>query len=231
MGWAQSARPSSAKELFNAPGAPPALGLRYSILLYGADDSAREVDAATDFRSGERIRIRLQANDSGHLYVVLKGSSGNWRVLFPSKEFGEGNNTVERGQVYDIPGRSRFIFDEQAGVERLFLVLSRQPEASLERLIYKLEEGSSAPAGEKTISEQTAVPDQMVERLRSQVRARDLVFEKVDQSAAAAPSRPKPGSEELRPAAAGGMEKAIYVVNPSRAADARLVVDLNLKHH
>jgi hypothetical protein len=50
-------------------------------------------------------------------------------------------------------------------------------------------------------------------RLRSQLYARDLVFEKVDEST--------PGDKK---------EKAAYVVNWNTAPDARLVVDLSLKH-
>jgi hypothetical protein len=52
---------------------------------------------------------------------------------------------------------------------------------------------------------QASVGDNVVSKLRTQ--SRDLVFEKVDSS-----------------------ENAAYVVNPSTAPDARLVVDVALKH-
>ena len=52
----------------------------------------------------------------------------------------------------------------------------------------------------------------VVERLRAQVSSRDLVFEKVD------------GEVD------GKVENASYVVNPSPSPDARLVVDVALKH-
>jgi len=61
--------------------------------------------------------------------------------------------------------------------------------------------------GAKALVAQASVQDDVVTKLRGQVASRDLVFEKVDSS-----------------------ENAAYVVNPSTAADARLVVDIALKH-
>ena len=52
----------------------------------------------------------------------------------------------------------------------------------------------------------------MVERLRSDLKSRDLVFEKVDEEA---------GDRK---------EKAVYVANPTGSGDSRLVVDVLLKH-
>jgi hypothetical protein len=63
------------------------------------------------------------------------------------------------------------------------------------------------------------VGDDVVNRLRDEVKSRDLVFEKVDEM-----SIMTNGSEVKT-------EKATYVVNPSRTDDARLVVDVALKHN
>ena len=83
----------------------------------------------------------------GILYVVAQGSSGNWQVLFPSREVSNGSNLVHRGETRLVPGgnQGQFVFDEQAGTEKLFFVLSRQPEPSLEKLIYSMG-GQTAPA-------------------------------------------------------------------------------------
>lgn len=209
-----------------SPSAVP-LGLRYSILKYGGDDEAIEVDPDMVFRSGDRIRLRVQVNDTGYLYVVTQGSSGNWRVLFPSSEQDDGSNRVTRGRSYDIPRRTRFVFDEQPGTEKLFLVLTRTPENDLDQLIYKLENPREAapaadPAKPKAVPTMLAmnnltVSDDLISRMRGKVTARDLVFEKVNED--------KPAPQSKRDA-----EKAVYVANPSREASARLVVDIQLKH-
>lgn len=215
VGYAASARP---------------LGLRYSILKYAGDQDYMEVDPDLVFRSGDRIRLRLQVNDPAYLYIVMKGSSGNWRVLFPSPEYDSGSNRVLPGRDYDIPSRTRFVFDETPGEEKLFFVVSRQPENDLDKLIYELDQPSStakpaaAPPATKPVKTMMAmntinVSDDLVGQLRGKVIARDLVFEKVDEKTAP-------------PAAAGvpAKEKAVYVVNPSTGSESRLVVDLSLRH-
>jgi hypothetical protein len=195
------------------------LGLRYSLLRKSGGDNYEEVDAGTVFHSGDRIRVSVESNDSAYLYVVMRGSSGSWKLLFPSSEVGGGSNLVESGRQYLIPpSPGRFAFDEQAGEEKLFLVLSRRPEPSLEQLIYSLSSGGK-PAEEKAPKQMLIaqamgpIDDSLVNRLRGQVYARDLIFEKVDETT--------PGDKK---------EKAVYVVSPNGASDSRLVVDLSLKH-
>jgi hypothetical protein len=195
------------------------LGLRYSLLRNAGGDRYEESDADTVFRSGDRIRVSVESNDTAYLYVVIRGSSGSWKLLFPTPEVSGGSNVVESGRQYMIPPPpGRFAFDEQAGEEKLFLVLSRRPEPSLEQLIYSLSSGEK-PAEEKAPKQmllaQASLPidDSLVNRLRGQVYARDLIFEKVDETT--------PGEKK---------EKAVYVVNPAGARDSRLVADLSLKH-
>jgi hypothetical protein len=179
------------------------LGLRYAVLRRDASGQYSEVDADTNFRSGDRIRLKVDANTSGYLYVVMQGSSGTWKLLFPSAEVAGGSNLVHKGESRQIPpgDRGQFVFDEQAGNEKLFIVLTRQPEPDLDKLIYSI---GGKP---ESLVAQAAVRDDVVAKLRAQVASRDLVFEKVDSS-----------------------ENAAYVVNPSKSADARLVVDIALKH-
>jgi hypothetical protein len=199
-----------------SPSTEKPLGLRYSFLR-NAGDEYREVSPDTVFRSGDRIRVAAQSNGEGYLYIVMKGASGTWKVLFPSAGIADGSNRVAAGrQTLIPPPPDRFAFDEQAGEERLFIVLSRKPEPSLEKLIYSL--GSASPAAneppKQLLSASLApVDDALVGRLRDQVYARDLVFEKVDDAT--------PGDKK---------EKAVYVVNPTGSPESRLVADVTLKH-
>ena len=204
------------------------LGLRYSILKYAGDDDYVEVDPDLVFRSGDRIRLSIQVNDTAYLYVVTQGSSGNWRVLFPSPEYDAGSNRVVARRQYNIPGRTRFVFDEQPGTERLFLVLTRRPETDLDKMIYDLDSGAAAPEPTsdapkkaqpiKTLMAMNSIGDDVVSRIRGQMLARDLVFEKISDDPKTA------GKSDHEP------EKAVYVVNPNRGDDSRLVVDVSLKH-
>jgi len=182
------------------------LGLRYAVLKRDASGQYTEVDPDTNFRSGDRIRLHVDANTSGYLYVVMQGSSGTWKLLFPSAEVAGGSNLVRKGESRQIPSgdRGQFVFDEQAGSEKLFIVLTRQPEPDLDKLIYSMG-GKPGDAKDRSLVAQASVSDNVVSKLRTQ--SRDLVFEKSDSS-----------------------ENAAYVVNPSTAPDARLVVDVALKH-
>jgi hypothetical protein len=217
------AAPKAAGQDAHSVEASVPLGLRYAVLKRDASGKFQETNPDTTFRSGDRIRIQVDSNTSGYLYVVMQGSSGNWSVLFPSPEVSSGSNLVHKGQSLQIPpgDRGQFVFDEQAGAEKLFLVLTRQPEADLDKLIYSMG-GGAAPfprdSNRVTIAKAT-IQDDLINRLRSQVNARDLVFEKVDESTPVSSSKEAPR-----------VENAAYVVNPSAAPDARLVVDLTLRH-
>ncbi|WP_321472816.1 DUF4384 domain-containing protein [uncultured Paludibaculum sp.] len=205
----------------NSNAAP--LGLRYSILKYTGEDDYVEVNPEYVFHSGDKIRLRVQVNDPGYLYVVMQGTSGAWRVMFPAPEIDAGSNHVVPNRLYDLPGKTRMFFDEQAGTEKLFVILSRQPLKEMDQVIYDLDAGKkvqSAPASEapKSMMASAAIGNPLVSQMRGGVMARDLVFEKVDES------KPAPISE------GGRKETATYVVNASLSADSRLVADINLKH-
>jgi hypothetical protein len=196
------------------------LGLRYSVMKRDASTKFVEVDQDTAFHSGDRIRLKVDTNTAGYLYVVMQGSSGNWRLLFPSADVDGGNNRIEKGMSQQIPpgDKGQFVFDEQSGTEKLFLVLSRRPETDLDRLIYSIN-GTSSANGDRKLVASANIGGDVVSRLRDEVKSRDLVFEKVDEV-----SLKYDGTNDVK------SEKATYVVNPSRGDDARLVVDVALKH-
>jgi hypothetical protein len=200
------------------------LGLRYSILKRSGG-SQEEVDTDSVFHAGDRIRVSVEANGNGYLYIVNRGSSGTWKVLFPSPEVATGSNRVEGGRRYEIPEGYTFTFDEQPGVEKLFIVLARQPVPDLDNLIYSLSQGHAAPAAQPEeskppermmLASNIVINDPLIGRMR-ETYARDLVIEKVD-------DKTPPDATASKP------EKAVYAVNASGAADARVVADLALNH-
>jgi hypothetical protein len=209
----------------------PPLGLRYSLLLSRDNNPYSEVDAASTFRSGDRLKITVESNDEAYLYVIARGSSGLWKVLFPVSEVASGDNLIQPFRRYEVPNGGRFYFDEQAGEEKLFLVLSRKPEKNFEDLIYSVTEPAAAPSvkpaagapptpARSTKTFQMAglsrpIDDAVVGRVRGDLVARDLVFEKVDESKLS-PTQQK--------------ETAVYVVNKNAGPNGKVVVDLKLEH-
>jgi len=204
------------------------LGLRYSILKQVGQGTS-EVDSDTVFHSGDRIKLQVQSSDNAYLYLVLKGSSGRWKVLFPTPEIADGDNRVKPDTTYLVPSNERawFSFDDQVGSEQLFILLSRQPQADLERMIYDLRRGAQPsavptpeapkPADDGTrimlASNQREVDDQVIAGIRQKVYSRDLVFEKVEE-------------DEQEP----DWTKAVYVVDKDGSADSRIVADVKLEH-
>ncbi|MBZ5585775.1 MAG: DUF4384 domain-containing protein [Acidobacteriia bacterium] len=200
-----------------APSAGPALGLKYSILRREGDNMA-EVPTDTVFHAGDRIQFSVQTNTPGYLYIISQGSSGTWKPMFPSPDVENGDNRVEGLRGVVMPPGSRIVFDEQTGVEKVFIVLSRQPEPDLEKMIYSLQgkpQPAAAPAPRNAPKQLlvASIDDGVVGRLRN-AYARDLVIEKVD-------SAPTAGEKK---------EYAVYVVNPSGSSDSRVVADLHLVH-
>lgn len=211
----------SARPLVTVAVSPAPLGLRYSVLKRDDAGKFQEVNSDANFHSGDRIRVQVETNTSGYLYVVSQGSSGTWKLLFPSAEVAGGSNLIQRGDTRVLPSAGDtgwWRFTDQAGVEKLFVVLTRQPEPDLDKLIYSIGAPQSTPQNgvgtPRTLLAQATLSDDLVARLRQQVSARDLVFEKVDSDTGG-----------------GKVEKAAYVVNPSVAPDSRLVVDVALKHN
>lgn len=212
-----------------APMQSEPLGLRYSIVKQVGKET-REVDSDTVFRSGDRIKLQVQASDKAYLYLVLKGSSGRWKVLFPTPEIADGDNRIQPDTTYMVPSNERawFSFDEQVGSEQLFILLSRKPQQDLESMIYDLRKGgqpagAQPPAGPPSdpddgtrvmlASDQREVDDVVIAGIRQKVYSRDLVFEKVEE-------------DEQEPE----WTKAVYVVDKDGSPDSRIVADVKLEH-
>jgi hypothetical protein len=181
------------------------LGLRYSVLLRGADGTYTETSPDATFHSGDHLRLSVMSNEPGYLYVIQQGSSGNWSPIFPIPNSGPDANRVEPGSPYQIPGGSNnFKIDEHPGMEKLFVVLSREPIRDLDAALQRLKNPSTAPsAGSQPrppergeiLEASNHIPDDLVQRLAS----RDLVLvaeQKVEDA----------------PKASSSGEKAVYVV-------------------
>ena len=211
--------------------APPSgtpLGLKYTVLRKSGDDMV-EVPPDTIFHSGDRIQLSVQTNGPGYLYIIHQGSSGTWQPVFPSSDVAEGDNHVDGWSAHVLPSRSRLLFDEQTGTERIFIVFSRTPEQGLENIIYWLKGGSPKPAqGERAEEKPPAkklvevasanIDDGTVGRLRN-TYTRDLIIEKVDDKTPADQS-----------ASGQKKENAVYVVNPTGSSDSRVVASVELVH-
>lgn len=195
------------------------LGLRCSVLLRGADNEYAEVTPGTVFHSGDHMSFL--ANEPGYFYVIQQGSSGAWSPIYPSRNASADSTRIEAGKLQIVPSGTRsFAFDQQPGVEKLYVILSRIPIDDIDRAIRNLSTGGSNPLPDTWDNSPppeaaNVIPDVFVQKLAS----RDLTLvdeEKVDASSTATHDS----------------EKAIYVVNKATnpQASSQVVLSLELRH-
>jgi uncharacterized protein DUF4384 len=88
---------------------------------------------------GDNYKIFFRATQPCHVYVVQADSTGKLDVLFPGGLSG-GHNPVPAGVECSIPGASNWLYlDQNKGIEHIFFLASRDPNAELSDVLAKLE--------------------------------------------------------------------------------------------
>jgi len=95
---------------------------------------AVRVDPSREFVAGEAIRLSMEANTDGYLYVFHTENDNAPTLIFPDSRLNGGDNSIEAHVPYEVPSpfetdpRYRwFTFDEKPAVERLYIVITRKP--------------------------------------------------------------------------------------------------------
>jgi serine/threonine-protein kinase len=92
------------------------------------------------FSAGDRVRFSFASPQAGYLYILnespaLAGGKSIFNVLFPSSTSNNNSAQLSANQIVVIPGRGDgFIFDDEVGTEKLWLVWSANAVADLEAL-------------------------------------------------------------------------------------------------
>jgi hypothetical protein len=111
---------------------PTAIGLGYTLYMRDANGNAMRVDPSREFRAGDRIRLSLETNTDGYLYIFHTENNGEPQMLYPDVRLEKGNNRIEAHVPYEIPWNEPgvenwFKFDANPANERLYIVVTRQP--------------------------------------------------------------------------------------------------------
>lgn len=186
-GYAQDDE-SSAKGIYYDSGSKR-LGAKFHIRLVRGD-STSEVPTGYKFRTGDRVHFTFEANEDCYVYVLNRTFDGDpdslfkdvtkgivydeeklkpatrYRLLFPTPKAGT-NNRLDVGKEHVIPHTGSFIFDEQTGIEKLYIVLSRHRVDPIETVISHLGNGEAGePGGEQLpTKEDQEVLDQLMKGL------------------------------------------------------------------
>ncbi|HEX8130338.1 MAG TPA: DUF4384 domain-containing protein [Pyrinomonadaceae bacterium] len=117
---------------------PRPIGLGYTFFTLGDNGLPVRTDPAREFRTGEAIRIALETNTDGYLYIFHTENDGEPSMIFPDTRLGGGGNFVRAHVPYQIPSSEEtteetrwFVFKDPPAAERLYIVLVRQPLAGV----------------------------------------------------------------------------------------------------
>lgn len=123
---------SAVKASEEAPGGP--IGLGYTILSVAGDGSNTVVDSARVFTAGDRIRIALETNADGFLYIFDAEDDGPVPVmLYPNAALDGGANKIaaHARDFFPTDLRYSFEFDNAVAIEHLYIIFARRPLADV----------------------------------------------------------------------------------------------------
>lgn len=110
------------------------LGLGLTLFARDSNGLSIRADPSRVFRSGERVRVLLETNTDGYLYIFNTTDGGQAVMIYPSAELDEGGNYLQSHIPFEIPSSTAaeerlrwFTFDKYAGAERLYFVFTREP--------------------------------------------------------------------------------------------------------
>lgn len=111
---------------------PGSIGLGYTLYMRDENGNAMRVDPSREFRAGDRIRLSLESNTNGYLYIFHTENNGEPQMLYPDVRLEQGDNRIEAHVPYEIPWNEPgvenwFKFDANPANERLYIVVTRQP--------------------------------------------------------------------------------------------------------
>lgn len=148
------------------------LGLAYWVELVGEDGKTVRTTTSRVFQSGDRIKLIVQPNRNGYLYVLGLGTTGTSRVLFPNSA--SASNQVKARETYNVPFNTSMKFDANPGEESLLVLLSPNQ-------IAELKPGQVNLPGPDTQRVQAYAQNQVQ-------GSKDLVLEEVDGEVSASPA-------------------------------------------
>lgn len=124
----------SAKDDDPAKATAQKLGLGLTLLMRDSLGLTVRTDPTRTFTTGDRVRVLLETNADGYLYIFNTTNGGKPVMIYPTSELDEGGNYLQSHIPFEIPSstsseeRLRWLaFDKYAGNEKLYFVITRDP--------------------------------------------------------------------------------------------------------
>jgi hypothetical protein len=115
-----------------------AIGLGYTLFMRDPNGRSVRVEPGHEFHNGDRVRISLEPNVDGYLYVFHTEGAGQPEMIYPDARLDAGENWIEAHVPMEVPSSEQsderyhwFVFDNNPATERLYVVVTRQPLPSV----------------------------------------------------------------------------------------------------
>ena len=114
------------------------MGLGLTLFKRDSNGNAVRTDPTTVFQKGDSVRVLLETNTDGYIYIFNTTNNGAPVMIYPNAELDEAGNYLQAHVPFEVPSsvgveeRLRWlVFDENAGDERLIFVFTREPLAGV----------------------------------------------------------------------------------------------------
>jgi Domain of unknown function (DUF4384) len=110
------------------------IGIGVTLFMRDSNGLAVRVDPDHVFRKGDRVRILLETNTDGYLYIFNTTDDSPATLIYPDASLDDAGNYLQAHVPFEIPSNSQaeerlrwFAFNEVSGTEHLFFVFTREP--------------------------------------------------------------------------------------------------------
>ena len=186
---------------------PSPLGLRYSVLKQDEQGNFAETNPDGPFEVDDELRVTVEVNETGYLYIFRLGPRGEWLWITPAgplgKEERQSHVAVHSGKRYVIPGTGVLPLYGRPPANKLILIYSKQPRQELQVFhpaVLERQEGDDRPAADL---------ESLLSRARIETSTLPLLVEQVRAD------QPE-----------GPQERAVYIVNSEAGRDAAIAIEL-----
>jgi len=117
---------------------PQRIGLGLTLFMRDSNGLSVRVDPTREFHKGDHVRVLLETNADGYLYIFNTTDGGAPLMIYPDPQLEEAGNYIQSHVPVEIPSSLAaeerlkwFTFDANSGVEKLHFVFTREPLATV----------------------------------------------------------------------------------------------------
>jgi len=114
------------------------IGLGLTLFMRDSNGLSVRVGPTREFKKGDHVRILLETNADGYLYIFNTTNGGAPVMIYPDPELDEAGNYIQSHVPFEIPSRLAaeerlrwFTFDAISGIEKVHFVFTREPLATV----------------------------------------------------------------------------------------------------